>query len=114
MRVDTGSASPRRISSNVGLCVRVLSGTNGFGLTPTLAARVLVRIERSVFRLPDSDDVYAEWRRLVSAYGVSGKKAHDTRIVAAMTIHGITNILTFDTEGFSRFPSINVIDPLRR
>ncbi len=31
---------------------------NGLGLTPVQADRVVARIESSVFRLPDSDDVY--------------------------------------------------------
>lgn len=61
----------------------------GLGLTPGQAERVLARVESSVFRLPESDDVYAEWRRLVVAHGVSGKKTHDARIVAAMLVHGL-------------------------
>ena len=69
---------------------------NGLGLTPRQAERVLARVESSVVRLPESDDVYAEWRRLVVAHGISGKKTHDARIVAAMLVHGLKHVLTFN------------------
>src|SRR5260370_41264672 len=37
--------------------------------------------------------------------------AHDARLVAAMEVHGITAILTFDKSGFSRYPGIEVVHP---
>lgn len=86
---------------------------NGLGLTPAQAERVVARVENSVFRLPDSDDVYPEWRRLVVTHGVSGKKAHDARLVAAMTVSGITHILTFNTDDFARYASIKVLHPAK-
>jgi predicted nucleic acid-binding protein len=89
------------------VCTRPLEH-NGFGLTPSRADRVVRRVENSVFRLPDTDDVYAEWRRLIVTHGVSGKKTHDARLVAAMTIQGIAHILTFNS---ARYPAIRVIEP---
>jgi predicted nucleic acid-binding protein len=86
---------------------------NGLGLTPAQADRVLARVENSVFRLPDSDDVYTEWRRLVVTHGVSGKKTHDARLVAAMTVSGITHILTFNADDFARYASIKVLHPAK-
>lgn len=94
------------------VCTRPLEN-NGFGLTPAQADRVVARVERSVFRLPDSDDIYPEWRRLVVTHGVSGKKTHDARLVAAMTVHGITHILTFNADDFVRYPGINVLHPAK-
>jgi predicted nucleic acid-binding protein len=58
------------------VCTRPIEN-NGLGLSPDQAERVLARIEPSVFRLPDSDAIYPEWRRLVTAYDVRGKKSHD-------------------------------------
>jgi len=84
---------------------------NGLGLTPAQADRVVARVENSVFRLPDSDDVYPEWRRLVLTHGVSGKKTHDARLVAAMTANRITHILTFNVEDCARYAGINVLHP---
>ncbi|MGH9660140.1 MAG: type II toxin-antitoxin system VapC family toxin, partial [Bryobacteraceae bacterium] len=48
---------------------------NGLGLSPSQADRVVARAEISASRLPDSDTVYAEWRRLVVTHGVSRKKS---------------------------------------
>lgn len=84
---------------------------NGLGLAPGLVERILTRVERAVVRLPDSDEVYKEWRRLVASHAVSGKTSHDARLVAAMNVHGLSRILTFDTEGFVRYPSIQAIHP---
>jgi predicted nucleic acid-binding protein len=52
-----------------------------------------------------------EWRRLVGAYAVSGKNAHDARLVAAMKVHGITHILSFNSGDFARYPEVTVIEP---
>jgi predicted nucleic acid-binding protein len=45
------------------------------------------------------------------AYQVSGKPAHDARLVAAMHVHGLTSILTFDKTGFTRYAGIEVVNP---
>ena len=68
-------------------------------------------MERAVVRLPDSDEVYSEWRRLVTSHGVLGKTAHDARLVATMKIDGVRHILTFDTEDFARYPGIQPLHP---
>lgn len=51
------------------------------------------------------------WESLVVQYQGSGKPAHDARLVAAMQVHGLTSILTFDKSGFSRYPGIEVVNP---
>ena len=84
---------------------------NGLGLLPAQVDRILARVERSVVRLGDADSVYPEWRKLVALHAVSGKKAHDARLVAAMNVHGITHILTFNVGDFVRYPGITVIEP---
>jgi predicted nucleic acid-binding protein len=92
------------------VCTRPIEN-NGFALAPGQADRVLARVEGAVFRLPDSDAIYTEWRRLVVTHGVSGKKAHDARLVAAMNVHRVTHILTFNVDDFSRYSDIQVIRP---
>ena len=84
---------------------------NGFGLTPTQADKVVTRVEKSIVRLPDSDDIYREWRRLVVTHGVSGKTSHDARLVAAMIVNRITHILTFNADDFTRYAEIKVLNP---
>ena len=62
--------------------------------------------------------LYAEWKRLVSAYGVSGKEAHDARLVAATLTGGLSHILTFNGKDFARYVApapqgegITLVDP---
>ena len=86
-------------------------GSNGLGLTPAHAERVLVHVEPSVVRLRDLDSAYPEWKRLVAQFGVSGKTAHDARLVAAMNVHGVKRILTFNIGDFTRYSEIQAVSP---
>jgi hypothetical protein len=43
--------------------------------------------------------------------GISGKNAHDARLVAAMIVHGVSSILTFNAKDFTRYAEIVVVDP---
>jgi len=53
----------------------------------------------------------AAWRELVMGYQVMGKSSHDARLVAAMQLHGLTDILTFNRADFVRYRQINVRTP---
>lgn len=88
---------------------------NGFGLNPANADRLLRLIERLFSVLPDSPTIYLEWRRLVVTHNVSGVQVHDARLVAAMKVNAITNILTFNTTDFTRYAEegIEVFNPVR-
>ncbi len=92
------------------VCTRPVAN-NGLGLAPAYADRILTRVESSMVRVEDSDRIYPEWRRLVALHNVSGKKAHDARLVAAMNVHGIAVILTFNTDDFKRYPGIRAVHP---
>jgi len=70
------------------------------------------RISRACFPLlPDTPAIYPAWESLVVRYGVTSKPAHDARLVAALQVHGLTGILTFDRAGFSRYAGIEVVHP---
>ena len=84
---------------------------NGLGMTPAGAAGELARIKSMFEFLPETPAVYPIWEGLVIEHQVSGKPAHDARLVAAMQAHGLTSILTFDRNGFSRYTDIEVIHP---
>jgi predicted nucleic acid-binding protein len=84
---------------------------NGHGLSTGEADEAAHRIERAFILLPDNKDIHYEWRRLVVAYGVSGAKVHDARLVAAMTTHSVTHILTLNGRDFSRYAGITVVHP---
>ena len=86
-------------------------GENGLGMTPADAVAELLCIKGMFLFLPETPAIYPAWEALVLAHGVLGKPAHDARLVAAMQVHGLTAILTFDRSGFSRFPAIEVVHP---
>ncbi len=88
---------------------------NGLGLTLVETDDVLQDLESTFPLLPDSPNVYAEWRELVVNYGVSGVQVHDARLVATMLVHGVTHILTFNTSDFTRYTpkGIIAVDPAK-
>lgn len=80
------------------------AASNGFAFTTSEANTALRLIERDYVRLPDrNDNLFQEWRSLVTRFGVSGKQVHDARLVAAMRVHGVRRILTFNTADFARY-----------
>jgi predicted nucleic acid-binding protein len=84
---------------------------NGLGWSTDEAAAEVRRLKGVFTVLPDSAAIYDVWEELVVRNRVSGKPAHDARLVAAMIVHGVRSILTFDRTGFSRFAGIEVVHP---
>lgn len=84
---------------------------NGLDMSASDAALELTKI-RSLFRLlEDNSLIYSEWERIVVEYRVSGKNAHDARLVAAMKTHGVSQLLTFNGDDFKRYSDITVLSP---
>ena len=83
---------------------------NGLGLTIEQATEEVRALKHFFLLLPEVS-LFEEWERLVTEHRVSGRNAHDARLVAAMLVHKIGNILTFNYQDFSRFDSVTVVDP---
>jgi predicted nucleic acid-binding protein len=84
---------------------------NGFGLTPDEARSDLVRLRGFLPCLPEAPDVADRWLRLVTQHSVSGKPAHDTRLVALMEAHGVRRLLTLNPGDFARYPNVECVRP---
>ena len=82
---------------------------NGFGRTPVETGELLQDLEEAFSLLPDSADVYREWRQLALEYEVSGVQVHDARLVASMIVHNVTHILTFNVTDFERYDSEGIV-----
>ena len=82
---------------------------NGLGFKTRQAAEEVGALKRLFLLLPELP-LQDAWERLVVEYRVSGKNAHDARLVAAMVVHGIESILTFNTQDFLRYGEIRVLD----
>lgn len=76
---------------------------NGLGLSPSEAAAEVASLKELFILLPDTEQIYSEWERLVKTYEVKGANVHDTRLVAFMLIHRLSHILTFNIKDFRRF-----------
>jgi predicted nucleic acid-binding protein len=86
-------------------------GENGLGWTINQAQSELSQLETMFAIVGESPVILLEWKRLVVQYQVMGKNAHDARLVAAMIIHGINRILTFNVSDFQRYREITAISP---
>ena len=93
------------------VCTRPATARGGYGLSSVKAEQKAKLIERYCELLPDSAATHQEWRRLVVKHAVLGVVIHDARLVAAMNIHGVTQILTFNKDDFKRYSGITVVSP---
>jgi predicted nucleic acid-binding protein len=93
------------------VCTRPSMARGGYGFSIDETARKLQLIERLVEIRPDSQAIFREWKRLVVAHSVAGVQVHDTRLVAAMSVYAISNILSFNGPDFKRFSGITIIEP---
>jgi predicted nucleic acid-binding protein len=80
-------------------------------MSASAIAEELSRIKSMFHFLPETPAIYPPGRCLVIKHRAAGKAAHDARLVAAMQVHAVTSILTFDRSGFSRYPGIEVVLP---
>ena len=78
---------------------------NGFGFSFAETDERATLIEAKFSFAVDSEATHQEWRKIVVAACVSGIRVHDARIVAAMRMHGIANLLTLNAKDFRRFSS---------
>lgn len=87
------------------------TSANGLGRSPAEAVAEIASLRRHFSMLDELPAIFAEWERLVVANNVTGKNAHDARLVAATIAHGIDRILTFNDQDFRRFTMIQVMTP---
>jgi predicted nucleic acid-binding protein len=84
---------------------------NGLGLSIAQAEAEVISLKTLFVLLPDTPEIFSEWEKIVLQYRVAGKQAHDARLVAAMRVHDLTHLLTFNTGDFKRFSFITAVSP---
>ena len=87
------------------------ASSNGLGLTIDETSKLIGKLKVLFTLLPESAEIFAEWERIVLQHQVFGKQAHDARLVAAMLVHNVTHLLTFNTDDFKRYEGITVVNP---
>ena len=87
------------------------TSANGLGFSIEEAKFEMDELKMLFGMLPEMP-VHDQWQRLVIQYRVSGKNVHDARLVAAMLVHGVKEILTFNVADFARYTEIVALDPV--
>jgi predicted nucleic acid-binding protein len=92
------------------VCTRPTT-VNGLGKTAAEAAADLASLKGLFLWLDETPATYGVWEQLVTSIPVVGKNGHDARLVAAMTVHGLTHLLTFNAQDFRPYPEIAAVTP---
>ena len=106
------ATTPQNIAEFWNVSTRPTSARGGYGQPSAVVERRVRFIERMGQVLPEQAGTYSEWRRLVMNHGVVGVSVHDSRLVAAMNVAGVTHILTLNSSDFRRYPGITAVAPL--
>jgi len=84
---------------------------NGLGCGVDRAKQELASLKNLFVLLSDTDAILPEWERLVVSHRVIGKQAHDAHLVAAMIVHNVTHLLTFNADDFKRYETMTAVTP---
>jgi predicted nucleic acid-binding protein len=87
------------------------AGANGLGMSPSQAGNWLRFFRRRFTVLPDREQLLDRWHALVEEHAVTGFRAHDVRLVAAMQSYGFDRLLTFNAADFRGLP-VTILDPM--
>src|SRR5689334_17696126 len=77
---------------------------NGLGMSAQEAQAEVLRAKQLFAMIGDVPAIFRTWERLVTQHQIIGKAAHDARLAAAMIVHRIDRILTFNVQDFTRYP----------
>jgi predicted nucleic acid-binding protein len=92
------------------VCTRP-SERNGFGLSIAETAQSFQFVESIMKLLPDNQQVYSIWRRMVVEHNVRGVQVHDAHLAATMQAHGVDRILTLNRPDFLRYEHVQAVHP---
>lgn len=75
---------------------------------PEDAMKELESILPSFTLVEEKQETLKHLCHLIQRYGVRGKAIHDANIVAAMLTHGVTHLVTYNSQDFHRFREITI------
>jgi predicted nucleic acid-binding protein len=107
---ETLYVTPQNIAEFWAAATRPVGAANGLGLSAAAVAAEIATIERLFELAADDPAIYPIWKGLVVTHRVLGTQVYDARLVAAMLVHGIDRILTFNVADFSRY-GVAVLHP---
>src|SRR5262245_49305254 len=110
LRGDIPCITPQNIIEFWAVATRPVDA-NGFGWTTQRTVTEVEQLRNKFPILSDSPQILPNWLMLVETHEVKGKKVHDARLVAVIITHGITHLLTFNTDDFKSYLNIILIHP---
>src|SRR5437867_8157717 len=84
---------------------------NGLDLSTDETAQHVATFKEVFTFLDDTPDIFLKWEQLVDQHKVIGRQAHDARLVAAMKVHNVTHLLTFNPDDIKRSSELTVVNP---
>jgi predicted nucleic acid-binding protein len=90
-----------------------LRESNGFGWTCERTRAEVQGLRQKFPLLQESPAIFVQWTRLVETIPVTGKRAHDARLVAVLKTHRVDHLLTFNSGDFRLFTDVSIVDPLK-
>jgi predicted nucleic acid-binding protein len=84
---------------------------NGLGLDPAQARNDIDDYLALYPSLLEPPDVLNRWRILVAKFSVSGRPAHDARLVAVMDAYSLTKLISWNVTDFARYSHIDCLSP---
>ena len=102
--------APQVIFESYVVATRPLN-VRGFGFGPNDACQLVRNAMQKLPLLPDPSDLTNRWLQICEDHSISGKPAHDARLVAWMDAYGITRLVTLNPADFRRYSHITLIVP---
>lgn len=92
-------------------CVVTRPAPKGLGANIDRALTEIKEFESFYLVLPDPDNVWTEWKRVIKTGGFTGLRLHDAFIAAVMLGHCISDILTLNQKDFHDVQGIKPFSP---
>lgn len=87
------------------------SDRNGFGLSVEETAPRFQTIVGTMTLLPEVEEVFQAWLRLLQLHEVRGTEVHDAHLAAVLEVHHVARLLTFNGRDFKRFSNLIPVHP---
>lgn len=84
---------------------------NGLGWSIEQTSAEIEQILNQFTLLEETPQIFTDWLSYVTTYKVMGKRVHDVRLMAVMLVHGVTHLLTFNTDDFISTAGIAIVHP---
>jgi len=102
--------TPQNLGEFWNVCTRPID-RNGLGLSIDQTMFHIRSLERNMKLLPENEQVYQVWLRLLFDHQVRGIQVHDAHLAAVLEVHRVSHLLTLNSRDFKRFSKVVPVHP---